>query len=132
MLRTDPDTSRKIAAEKGLQGNQLTVLNFVVDAKGQDAIITIKMPGDLTKTQVRNILNQRGLEYRSIDPNTNDVIIFSQKGQSLKEIKQLSKDYGSKIEVRRGTGEFIGSDVSRDDARRVYEGILGRGQDTSG
>lgn len=126
-LRIDAETSRYIAAEKGLAGNQLSVLNFVHSKSGPDAMVTVAMPESMSLKDLRAILDERGLEFRSIDPKTNELVFFSGGGDKLAEIGQLAKDYANgKIRISRGTGEFVGSDESREDAANVYRSILAR------
>lgn len=126
-LRIDAETSRYIAAEKGLAGNQLSVLNFVHSKSGPDAMVTVAMPESMSLKDLRAILDERGLEFRSIDPKTNELVFFSGGGDKLAEIGQLAKDYANgKIRISRGAGEFVGSDESREDAANVYRSILAR------
>ncbi len=126
-LRIDAGTSRTIAAEKGLAGHQLSVLNFVHDKKGRDLLVHVSMPRHLASQELRDVLNKRGLEFRSIDPDTNELVFYSHNGDMLAEIRQLAKDYtNGRLVVERGRGEFVGSDESREEAANVYRGILER------
>lgn len=124
-MSVDPEVSRFIAAEKGLAGHQLSVLNFVHDKNGKDFLIGVSMPNKMKSAELRAILDKRGLEFRSIDPKTNDLMFFSGGGDKLAEIRQLAKDYANgKVSITKGSGEFIGSDESREVAADVYRGIL--------
>lgn len=123
-IQADAKTSKLIAAEKGLAGKQLTVLNFDHDALGPDFLARITMPKNLTKPELRSILDKRGLEFRSIDPKTNELTIYSKDAKHADALYQLKKDYNGTISIQKGTGEFIGSDTSREEAANVYRGII--------
>ena len=125
-LRIDEQTSKVISAEKGLLGKegQKTILNFVYDESGTDYLVEFNIGHDLTLEEIRDILNKEGLEYRSLNKDTKDIVIYDGGGESLDTINNLIKKYEGTGKAFKGRGEFIGSDASRAEARKIYKEIL--------
>jgi len=119
------DDLRYSAAVKGQLMKQKTVLNFLADANGPDIMYMTTFPG-ITKRQASEIMNQEGVDFRTLadTPEGVMIVIYDQGSQMEGVVNQIAEKYGLDIEGKRGTGEFVGSDVSREDAVREYKRVI--------
>lgn len=122
-----PKTAAYVAALKGRAGNQLAVLNFQENPKGKDTLVTINMPANMTKSMLRDTLTKRKIDFRTIDPRTNQVTVLDIGSANAESLVKLAEDYNATGTFKTGKGDFIGAsgdNATRERANRVYDKII--------
>ena len=125
---SDYAVQRKVAAIRGLDGNQKSILSFRADENGPDAVYRISIDNSTADMVVlRQALDEAGLHYRTLAPEKGmtEIYIFDQGKSLVKEMEAFSERFKTNYRIRSGTGEFIGGS-NRAEGRRAFEEILGR------
>ena len=119
------DDIKYAAARKGLAMNQKAVLPFKYDAAGPDSLYTLRVPTSNMK-EIRDICDKKGVEFRTFIPegtNATRVVIYDQGSQLIGPVKEVARNYGIGIALKRGKGEFVGGDT-RESGADVYRSAI--------
>lgn len=121
---------RYSAAWKGLQAEQISVLNFVRDEKGEDGLYRLDIPdvsndlkGEIERLRV--ILDSAGLPNHTFvrEKSGLSVAIFSFKSADDAAVLGVAKFINAKVRQDKGRGEFFGADIpdgtTPDEARKL-------------
>jgi hypothetical protein len=121
------DAVRYSLAKMGLQADQKAVAHFASSPKGADAMYVFDLPGNTDLNDVRQVLDNAGVKFRTIVPHTSGLqVAVIDIGSKLAEntaIQAVADHYGIDIKFWRGDASFI-EGRSRADARRVYRTII--------
>jgi len=120
----DFDELRYAAALKGRALNQKAVLAFEA-GDGNDAIHKTTVPTDNLQ-EIRGKLDKAGIVQRTLLPDGKNtaIMVFDQGNKLGSNIADVAKQYGTKAQTIRGTGEFVGESDTREGAVKNYTGII--------
>lgn len=122
--KSDYNKIRLAAAWHGLTANQLAVLAFHHDPKGEDSTYFTTVP-ETDVGAVRRILDQHGIHDRTLIPDEHGtrVIYFDGGREKRDAFLQFAGHYNAAVHEAPGRGEFIGG-PTRSAARRAYREII--------
>jgi 2'-5' RNA ligase len=125
----DYDQLKHVMSVKGLLGEQLSVIPFIVRKNGPHSLYSMRVPDDPEST--RKVLDAHGLPYRTLDINPpgggTRVIVYDQFGDSAEGINKLAHHYGVNFDVHKGFGEFfpqLEDPNSRDEAAGKFREFI--------
>lgn len=119
------DELKYSSALKGKIGQQKAVIPFMVSPSGPDQLFI----ADLKNTnleEVRQKMSELGINFRTLAENKNGVkaIVFDPGSQLGDNLAKLGDAFDSEISVRKGQGEFLGNDTSRQAGVAEFDKII--------
>lgn len=127
----DWDKMKLAAAMKGWLADQKQVLTFQEDSNGHAAMAHFEAKGDLADIH-QNLLKD-GVAFHTLSPHDGGATVYvaDLDGSAIPAIKQAAARYDSEVGIKFGRAEFLGTEKQdgsdreqRDDARKIYEGII--------
>lgn len=121
----DFDELRYSTALKGKIGKQKAVIPFMVNNAGADSLFITDIKG-VDIAELRPKLDELGINFRTLVSGKDGVkvVVFDPGSQLTANIEKLGQLYNSEITVRKGQGEFLGSDATREAGAAEYEKII--------
>jgi hypothetical protein len=130
---TSFETLEVAGAMMGALANQKAVLVF--QAGGGDNshfLASFKAKGSLS--DIHEKLLESGLPFHTLEPTADgaQVHVYGSDAKTRQAANDVGKDYGSKTEIKYGTGKFVGSEKDGDDAdvradaQAIYEDTIRR------
>lgn len=120
------ETVRYVLAKMGLQADQKGVAHFAPDRQGKDGLYLFEL-ATTDLDEVRQTLDKAGVKFRTIVPQGKGLrVAIIDIGGTLAEnnaVQKVADHYGTDIQFRRGTADFI-EGRNRADARRVYRKLI--------
>lgn len=123
----DRETLQYLAAKMGDKADQKAVIPFSKNSRGRDALWTIRVYGNDMGT-ARKTLDEDQIPFRTFEPHGNELLIHVfDPGTALKSnIQNAAIHLGAtKIQIARGTGEFLGGDT-RGEGHEAYNRVITR------
>lgn len=124
----DLNKSRLAAAWVGLLGKQKSVLHFVADPRGPDAVYHAHVPvTDLGL--LRQQLDQHKIPFRTLVPSSTGtgVTLFDEGKKTRDQFMTFARLHNAPVRETSGRGEFIGGS-DRASAAKVYREIIDRAE----
>lgn len=121
----DFDELRYSSAIKGKIGKQKAVIPFLAQEGGADSLFMADLKG-VSLQDARAKLDELGINFRTLVEQKGGVkVVVFDPGSTLTEnMNNLSDAFNAEVTVRKGTGEFLGSDTSRDAGIAEYDKII--------
>lgn len=127
----DPEDMRAAAAMKGLIAEQKAVLLFQEGEGANDFLGSFTVNGKLE--EVHQSLLDNGLSFHTLEPQEDGSIkayVFGNDQATLKMLNNLGDIYGTKIEVAQGSGEFLGSTLTKEGDAAIRADAAAKYEDT--
>lgn len=122
---TDRPTLRYANARLGKLARQKTVLNFRRDDAGAARMYVIRIwTGRRTLASVSRTLDTSGVAFRTLVPAARRrmlIYVVDLSDELRNQVVRAARQLGGLLDIVKGTGEFLGDDAGRDEARRVFE-----------
>lgn len=128
------DEAKLAAVMKGHLADQKQVLVFQPSTSGDQYLASFLADGDIGN--IHEGLLSAGVAFHTLEPhsgygNKTTVHVFGDDQKTLDAVGKVAESYNSRVEVIAGKGEFIGTTNTtgtdreqRDDAKKVYEGVI--------
>jgi hypothetical protein len=126
---TDENTLRYAAVWFGLLANQKSVLAFVADPAGPDAVLTLDLP-TRDMQLLRNTLDRQGIPCRTLVPRAEGchIVVFDKGRQRTAALRQLAGRQDVFVRTLIGKGFSVG-ETTRGRARQRYHQEIRRYED---
>jgi hypothetical protein len=123
---SDAAAVRYAAAWFGLLARQKTVLTWVGQADGPDAVYELDVP-ERNVRSLRTVLDVHGIPFRTLLPGAHGhrVVLYDQGRRWRANVDRLAHFYRISVIERRGVGEFLGGET-RDEAHGRYRDVIRR------
>jgi hypothetical protein len=126
-VQLDPDGVRYVSSVLGRKAHQKSVLYFRPHADGPATLYVLrtrKQAVDLRS--ISSVLESSGVEFRTLAPSRNQIAVYivDTTGGLGERIISAARRLRASISTIKGTGEFIGSEVSANAADQAYSGVI--------
>jgi hypothetical protein len=126
-VQLDPDGVRYVSSVLGRKAHQKSVLYFRPHADGPATLYVLrtrKQAVDLRS--ISSVLESSGVEFRTLAPSRNQIAVYivDTTGGLGERIVSAARRLRASISATKGTSEFIGSEVSSNEADQAYSGVI--------
>lgn len=116
---------RYSTAIKGKIGKQKAVIPFMVQQGGADSLFM----ADIKNVNIKDIrakLDELGISQRTLVPDKNGVkvVVFDPGSQLSSQMAKFEETFKVNVDIRKGQGEFLGDDSSREAGIAAFDQII--------
>ena len=116
---------RYSTAVKGKIGKQKAVIPFMTNPGGADTLFMADIKG-IQLPELRAKLDEMGISFRTLVPDKGGVkvVVFDPGSQLSAQMAKFEETFKVNVDIRKGQGEFLGSDASREAGALEYDKVI--------